>query len=162
MADKQKRTAFFKVMLTPQEKADLQAQAWALDTTPSNLIRALLALPKEIAESVITSKAEASESLDDADNGRVRVLVFDKTTYNRFIFQLRRYGYHYDGCLKALNTINSHSDLPRAEKRALIEEAQDHLRRIDVAKDELIELAYMLLLIPSVQLDEDTRNPRGV
>lgn len=146
MRTQQNRTEIIKVRLTPEEKEDICQKAAELDTTPSALIRALATMPMEVAQ-------EAIEGRYKREDGKYRVLVFDRETYPKLIYQLRKWGYHYDGCLRALNTIAA-GRLPRKDIPEYIDEALDNLRKIDVAKDQLIEHVSMLLLLPSVQLEE--------
>lgn len=146
MRTKDYRTARIEVRLTPEEKEDLCQKAAELDTTPSALVRAFASFPMEVAQ-------EAIEGRYKREDGKYRVLVFDRETYPKLIYQLRKWGFHYDGCLRALNTIAA-GRLARKDIPEYMDEAMDNLRKIDVAKDQLIEHVSMLLLLPSVQLDE--------
>lgn len=130
------------VRMSEEEKAEIQAKADTLETSASALMRNLALLPFDVIH-----------TLADHPEGSVPLLVFDRQTYPRLMYQIRKWGYHYDGCLHALNAVAANPRMKNDDMRAYLAEAMDHLRQVDNAREGLEASVNMLLLAPQIQLD---------
>lgn len=137
------RTRILTVRLTEAEYERLKRDASSLGTSVSELVRSLVALPRETKEGALAHPDGAARS----------VLVYDQTTFPKLIRQIRAWGYHYDHCLHALNTIASATRLAPGRVEELMSEAIGHLESIDAARGAMERSVKELRLREAVRLE---------
>ena len=77
-----------------------------------------------------------TDRTDTTDPSAPIYIVYDKSLYDRATRQLKAWGYHYDNCLHALNTIKARRYLPSDKADALFAKALGYLERIEEGRAE--------------------------
>lgn len=116
------------VRLDDAEMRNLEETARRLETTKSELVRSLASLPVETL----------SQAVEAYYGDRVApVVAYDVMTYKSIAMQLRVWGYHYDRCLHALNTIASKKFLSVKDTAEYMDKALSYLEPIEEAANEI-------------------------
>ncbi len=144
MSHRSARTRVLRVRVTDSEMASLRADAEALGTSVSSLVRSLCVLPREVAEAAVGAS--------EGDGSALVRIVYDRSTYPRLLRQIRAYGYHVNQAVRALNTIALKNWMSQEDAYRLLEESNRRLGEIedlrelvqaaleDVAQAELVRL----------------------
>ncbi len=140
MSEKIARTYILPVRLTPEEKEKLKRDADAVGMNISSYVRLLLTLPVQIAQQPFEENKSA-------------ILVLDIKTLGKIQMELRRWGYHLDYALKALNTVAAKHFLSQQDTYDLVSEATQHIKDVSDLKEELKEKIHYLLKCDSVKVD---------
>ena len=122
------------VRISERDHQRLKRAARYFNTSQAEMIRALINLP--IAKIDTALAANSDEEL--------HVLVFDDKTLKNLVSQIRRYGYHYDQGIHALNTIAKKGLLKDKDNRDFWERACTKLESVDAATKELMTLAQSI------------------
>lgn len=140
MPEKVARTYTLQVRLTPQEKEKLKSEADALGMRVSSYVRMLLSISVQIAP----KSFEESESA---------ILVLDTKTLGDMQMQLRRWGYHLDNALKALNTVAAKHFLSQQDTYDLVTEATEYIKDVSDLKESLATQINFLIDRESVRVN---------
>lgn len=128
------RDHWVHVRLTGDEDRVLKEISSRLGCSTAALIRFYISIPIEYHDRL----AEAAEP----------VIAVDRRSVMELAKQVRAWGYHYDGCLHALNIIASKRFMRPEETEALVRKAVDELVAIDATRDTLEAAAETLLASP--------------
>lgn len=99
-------TRRFDVRVEEDDLWSFGVKADLLDTSKSQLMRALMALPVDILKDA--EKAYGNDS-------RIVVLEVDRDSLKDLTRQVRAYGYHYNQAVKALNALNANDHLSKGK-----------------------------------------------
>lgn len=133
------RRGDFHVRLSEDEERVLAEKSARLGISKSALIRFYLSIPIEYHDRL-------SEAADP-------IIAVDRRSVVDLARQARAWGYHYDGCLHALNIVASKKFMRPEEAEALVRKAVDGLVAIDEVRESLEAAADALLESPRASLD---------
>ena len=111
------------VRLSQQDVEALDRKARYFHTSRSEVIRSLINLP------IVTTESALAKNADD----ELHVIVFDKKILRDLKSQIKRYGYHYDQGIRALNTIAKHGLLKVEKNLFFWEQAKNELEQVNEA-----------------------------
>lgn len=110
-----------------------------LGVSCSDLVRFYISIPVEYADRL-------GSALDP-------VVAVDRRSVLDLVRQVRAWGYHYDGCLHALNVIAAKRFMRPDEAEALMRQAVEKLAAIDATRNVLEATAGALLESPRARLE---------
>lgn len=130
-------------------KTDLERikeDARMLNVSVSEYMRALALLPKRIREGAVADPSGL-------------VVVYDIEMFRRLVLQIRYWGYHYDQCVHAMNTIASKKLMYPEDAADLFGHAIVRLDEIDAARKEIVGAACSIAEADRIQIKPKGRNP---
>lgn len=135
-------TEFMGFRLSAAESRALNKVSNELDTTPSAYLRGLC----RISVKVLSIEEAALKPELSRAGSRNSIVVFDNASITGLHMQLRRWGYHLDGSLKALNTIAKREFMRPEETEyicneaiAAIKETAAAQKSLDARIDEMVD-----------------------
>ena len=119
-----KHASQLNLRMSPEELTQVKRLAQSCNLTVSDLIRALIQLPQ------------------DAVDGNTRtLLVIDTKTHARLQREMRRWGYHYNQAVHALNTLalatRRRSELDTEYFKVTLENVQTRLEEINAGRADI-------------------------
>lgn len=137
------RDRWVHVRLSEEEASLLSARSIGLGVSKADLIRFFISIPVDYADRI----GHASDL----------VIAVDRKAVGDLVRQLRAWGYHYDHCLHALNTIASRRFMPPDEAEAWMAKAVGELESIDAARGSLERAAWAIAEAPRCPFEPPAR-----
>lgn len=129
------------VRLDDAEWCTMERNCGRLGVSFSDLVRFYISIPIEYHDRLA----------DEADP----IIAVDRRSVMELARQVRAWGYHYDGCLHALNIVAAKKFMRPEEAEALVRKAVDELVAIDATRGTLEAAAEALLESPRASFGAD-------
>lgn len=129
----------FHVRLSDEEELDLAGKSSRLGLSKAALIRFYISVPIEYTDRLLSSSDP--------------IVAVDRRAVLDLVRQVRAWGYHYDGCLHALNVIAAKRFMRPDEAEALMRRAVEKLVAIDATRGVLEATAEALLESPRARFE---------
>lgn len=135
--------------MTKQESRILAENARKLGVSKSSLSRSLISIPIEVLE-VETAKDTEEKTLSLSSSKKY--LVYDKKTFPNLLMQLKRWGYHYNQAVHAMNTIASKKFMRPEETESIMLGVITSLNEIEEMRTDFYEQITTIASEPKVML----------